>query len=195
MKVCPSQNIPSSRHRVHKTFTSIAVNTLPGVITKNCGTIERHSFKLEDINYLDYKLCVGDEYRELLSQYLSSGKKEKVLHLCHFYKQEEVLFDFWDVVDLLNVPTENTISLEVFNIDYFGKTVHEENVERLNEIDYDNFIQVDYHHILSDSVAHHYSVSTKDFDPYYTHERQYTGKIQPVGVIYNPKADRSVNRH
>ena len=192
MNVCPSQNITKYHLRISQNKKPLAVNTIPNQITRTCGDFEPYTdWSLGEINYLDFKLTKQGYHLDLLREYLSSGTTIKMLHLCHFFDYlNSNLFMFWDVVlEILNEPPNRVVHLELFNIDYYAKTTHEENVKYLNQLNFENFYQVDYHHILSDSQALHYSIYTKELDHHYTFPNQYKG-VQDVGVLYDPDADR-----
>ena len=192
MDVCPSQNITESHLRIFENEKPLAVNTIPSRITRTCGDSEPYTdWSLDEINYLDFKLTKHGWHLNLLREYLSSGQEEKILHLCHYFDySNSSLFVYWDVVlEILNKPLDRVVHLELLNIDYYAKTTHEENVKCLNQLNFENFYQVDYHHILSDSQALHYSIYTKELDHRYTYPNQYMG-VQDVGVLYDPYADR-----
>ena len=197
MRLCPSQYI----HPYHvnkkgwkQLGTGLCINSIISKYTKSCSVdespISNFDINITEITYLDYKLP-DEQLPEVdlfvLEQYLLTNTPHKVLHIVNSDHFQPLLFNrHWEqLVKFLNdAEKRSKPSLEIFNLDYnklHTETFPENQLPDANS----DWLQIDYHHVLNNSVAFHY--------PIYLLPEARTQWVYPYNqqpIQYNPKADR-----
>ena len=204
MIVCPSQNISDLEYNRSTQFHNpLSINTIPKRITRTC---QDHTlvtdYNIHTINYLDFKLTKSGYHLDLLHTYLisASGFRSKTLHLCNIHANRPTdLFELLRHHNLLRILNDSRINpfihLELYNIDYFSLTDHSTAQEYINQsLKIQSYYQIDYHHIISDSTAIHYPIHTKGLSIHHKHSAPYNDVCSDVGVVYDPRADRTLLR-
>ncbi len=169
-------------------FNHMFMPTVYRCLTKDrcvevCGELDRErvssnpdgiEYDPSIVDYLDLKLSSGcwnnPNFTKWVMLYPMTGVRKKCLHVSNEDWNKTDLFSLpeWDeFVRIMHHNTcfQNSIHLEILNLDYIGRTVNHEH--GLNPT---LFAHIDYHHIQSDKMASWYSEK---------------GKIE-----YNPKANR-----
>ena len=192
MRLCPSQYIHpyhANKEGWKESGTGLCINSIISKYTKSCSVDESpiSDFDINEITYLDYKVPSKSKLPEedllVLEQYLLTSTPHKILHIVNDDHIRPLLFNrHWEqLLQFLNNAEKRLCpSLEILNLDY-----HKLYTETFPEIKSTDWLQIDYHHVLSDSVAFHYPI-------YLSPEAgtKWVERYNQQPVQYDPEADR-----
>lgn len=205
MRVCPSQHIKPNQafnKGWKESGTGLCINSRVSKYTKSCSVDESpiFDFDINEITFLDYKIpnqSLPDEDLSVLEQYLLTDTLHKTLHIVNIGFTRPLLFNpNWEpLVRFLNSAEKRSKPmLEILNLDYNKLTPegkHPWSDDSITPINTD-WWQIDYHHVLSDSVAFHYPIylSPEADIEWVERYNKLIYHIQPQPVQYDPESDR-----
>ena len=191
MRLCPSQYVHpyhANKEGWKESGTGLCINSIISKYTKSCSVDESpiSDFDINEITFLDYKVpnqSLPEEDLSVLEQYLLTSTPHKILHIVNDDYIRPLLFNpHWEsLVQFLNSAEKRSKPmLEILNLDY-NRLFPEKKLPVINT----DWWQIDYHHVLSDSVAFHYPI-------YLSPEAgaKWVGRYNQQPVQYDPEADR-----
>ena len=187
MRVCPSQHIKPNQGW-KELGTGLCINSRVSKYTKSCSVDESpiSDFDINEITFLDYKVLkrsLPEEDLSVLEQYLLTNTPHKVLHIVNYDFEWPLLFNpqWKQLLQFLNNAEKRLRpSLEILNLDY-----NKLYTETFPEIKSADWLQIDYHHVLSDSVAFHYPIYLSP-----EADTEWVERYNQQPVQYDPEADR-----